>query len=217
MDKEYMTINPASDGTACTIKAQYARCAYANAVTDTGFKATFIMERETDAAEPKILGYSRDGKDAVVNRHTKDIANTVTASPFSSTTQYVAEPQVLRMERTEEEKLRRHEEGDRGAKFSAAKEMRPRRDGVANTLTSSTKDNLLREGTGWRIRKLTPRECFRLMDVDDADIDKIQAAGIPKTQQYKLAGNSIVVSVFYHILRKMLIEPADENPQLSLF
>ena len=39
----------------------------------------------------------------------------------------------------------------------------------------------------YRIRKLTPRECFRLMDVDDADINKIQAAGISNSQQYKLA------------------------------
>ena len=34
------------------------------------------------------------------------------------------------------------------------------------------------EGKKFRIRKLTPRECFRLQDVDDADIDKIQATGI---------------------------------------
>ena len=31
------------------------------------------------------------------------------------------------------------------------------------------------QGKAFRIRKLTPRECFRLMGVDDADIDKIQA------------------------------------------
>ena len=47
----------------------------------------------------------------------------------------------------------------------------------------------------FRIRKLTPRECFRLMDVSDKDIDTIQAAGISDSQQYKLAGNSIVVNV----------------------
>ncbi|MCF0193188.1 MAG: DNA cytosine methyltransferase, partial [Prevotella sp.] len=45
-----------------------------------------------------------------------------------------------------------------------------------------------------RIRKLTPRECFRLMDVDEHYIDTIQAVGISKSQQYKLAGNSIVVN-----------------------
>ena len=70
---------------------------------------------------------------------------------------------------------------------------------------------------GYRIRKLTPRECFRLMGVSDEDIDKIQAAGISKTQQYKMAGNSIVVDVLYHIFRKMFINKKDENQQLSLF
>ena len=54
----------------------------------------------------------------------------------------------------------------------------------------------------YRIRKLTPRECFRLMGVDDTDIDAIQQAGISNSQQYKLAGNSIVVDVLYHIFRK---------------
>lgn len=68
-----------------------------------------------------------------------------------------------------------------------------------------------------RIRKLTPRECFRLMGVDDADIDKIQAAGISNSQQYKMAGNSIVVDVLYHIFRKLLVEPGQEGYQQTLF
>ena len=46
----------------------------------------------------------------------------------------------------------------------------------------------------FRIRKLSPRECFRLMNVNDNDIDKIQATGISNSQQYKMAGNSIVVA-----------------------
>lgn len=77
------------------------------------------------------------------------------------------------------------------------------------------------KGKKFRIRKLTPRECFRLMDVDDADIDKIQATGISNSSQYKLAGNSIVVSCLYHLLRKLLIEkgpePTDEPRQQMLF
>lgn len=69
----------------------------------------------------------------------------------------------------------------------------------------------------YRIRKLTCREVFRLMDVDDADIDKIQAAGISNSQQYKLAGNSIVVNVLYHLFRKMFVETENESQQLTLF
>lgn len=62
------------------------------------------------------------------------------------------------------------------------------------------------KGKKFRIRKLTPKECFRLMGVDDADIDKIQASGISNSGQYKLAGNSIVVDVLFHLFRKMFIE-----------
>lgn len=73
----------------------------------------------------------------------------------------------------------------------------------------------------FRIRKLTPKECFRLMGVEDADIQKIQQSGISIPAQYKLAGNSIVVDVIYHVFRKLIIEPemekADKGEQLSLF
>lgn len=72
-------------------------------------------------------------------------------------------------------------------------------------------------GKKFRIRKLTPRECFRLMDVDDADINKIQEAGISNSQQYKLAGNSIVVACLYHIFRKLFVDTQQENEQLKLF
>ena len=72
------------------------------------------------------------------------------------------------------------------------------------------------------IRKLTPRECFRLMGVDDKDIDKIQESGVSNSGQYKLAGNSIVVDVLFHLFRKLLVETGPdvkkgEFVQLSLF
>ena len=53
------------------------------------------------------------------------------------------------------------------------------------------------------IRKLTPRECFRLMGLNDEDIDKIQITKISDTQQYKLAGNSIVVPVLEEIFKNL--------------
>lgn len=71
--------------------------------------------------------------------------------------------------------------------------------------------------TGFRIRKLTPRECFRLMGVDDADIDKLLSAGISNSQLYKCAGNSIVVDTLYYIMRKMFIDTTNENQQQTLF
>lgn len=55
----------------------------------------------------------------------------------------------------------------------------------------------------FRIRKLTPTECLRLMGVNDADISKMKSAGISDSQLYKMAGNSIVVNVLEAIFRNV--------------
>ena len=88
---------------------------------------------------------------------------------------------------------------------------------TASTVIAARPNNVYGESTGFRIRKLTSRECLRLMDVDDSDIDKLTAAGISNTQLYKMAGNSIVVNVLYHIFRKMFVEKENENEQLTIF
>lgn len=85
--------------------------------------------------------------------------------------------------------------------------------GISRTIKAGTSDAGVVEN--YRIRKLTERECFRLMGVTDADIDKIKSAGISRTQQYRMAGNSIVVDVLYHIFRKMFIDKT--TIQLTLF
>lgn len=55
----------------------------------------------------------------------------------------------------------------------------------------------------YRIRKLTPRECWRLMGFSDEDFDKAQNAGVSNSQLYKQAGNSIVVDVLYYIFKEL--------------
>lgn len=50
-----------------------------------------------------------------------------------------------------------------------------------------------------RIRKLTPRETFRLMGFSDENFDAAQKAGVSNSQLYKQAGNSIVIDVLYYI------------------
>lgn len=54
-----------------------------------------------------------------------------------------------------------------------------------------------------RIRKLTPRECYRLMGFDDEDFDRAKEVN-SETQLYKQAGNSIVVDVLEAIFKEML-------------
>ncbi len=53
------------------------------------------------------------------------------------------------------------------------------------------------------IRKLTPKECWRLMGFDDTDFDKASKVN-SDTQLYKQAGNSIVVNVLEKILNNLL-------------
>ena len=55
-----------------------------------------------------------------------------------------------------------------------------------------------------RVRRLTPKECWRLMGFDDADFEKAEAAGISNSQLYKQAGNSIVVNVLEAIFVQLL-------------
>jgi DNA (cytosine-5)-methyltransferase 1 len=52
----------------------------------------------------------------------------------------------------------------------------------------------------YRIRRLTPRETWRLMDFTDEQFDKAKEAGVSDTQLYKQAGNSIVVGVLEQIM-----------------
>jgi DNA (cytosine-5)-methyltransferase 1 len=54
-----------------------------------------------------------------------------------------------------------------------------------------------------RIRKLTPKECWRLMGFDDEDFEKAEKVN-SNTQLYKQAGNSIVVNVLEEILKNLL-------------
>lgn len=165
-------------------------------------------------------------------------------------------PSVLRKGRTDFGKAvrKRYERHEINLKRKDMREWKPRKDEVSNTLTTVINDNSMMEASNnkgkliteevaaklklpkeyvnkrFRIRKLTPRECFRLMDVDDGKIDKLLNAKNEKGQQlisnsqlYKLAGNSIVVNCMEYIFRNLFIGvPEDEREkqepvQLKLF
>ena len=73
---------------------------------------------------------------------------------------------------------------------------------VAQTLNTAPQQAVVEPSL--RIRKLTPKECFRLMGFDDADIDVLIENGISNTQLYKQAGNSIVVNVLEAIFDNLV-------------
>lgn len=116
---------------------------------------------------------------------------------------YVLEPNVLKAERTEYGKAirKQYEKGEITEKIGNMREYRPRTDGITNTLTTVQKDNYLFQ-SDFRIRKLTPRECWRLMGIDDECFDKAQQVN-SNSQLYKQAGNGIVVDVLYYIFKEL--------------
>lgn len=81
--------------------------------------------------------------------------------------------------------------------------------GICGTLTTNGNTSTTHCGTfgvmenNYRIRKLTPKECWRLMGFDDSDFDKAKASGVSNSQLYKQAGNSIVVQVLEVIFRNL--------------
>lgn len=76
---------------------------------------------------------------------------------------------------------------------------------------------------GCRVRKLTPKECLRLMGYNDEEIARIQEAkdekGKPRysnSAQYKFAGNSVVVDCFAAILGEIVKDMDGKTPQKSM-
>lgn len=80
---------------------------------------------------------------------------------------------------------------------------------IANTLLCNDANGVV---DGLRIRKLTPKECFRLMGFDDKDCDVLTENKISNTQLYKMAGNSIVVDVLEEIFVELLNQYDDVFP-----
>ena len=75
--------------------------------------------------------------------------------------------------------------------------------GIAQTLTCGDGNAIVTENV--RIRKLTPRECLRLMGWSNEQINKITAANVSATQQYRQAGNGIVVQVLEFIFKALFL------------
>ncbi|MEI3117215.1 MAG: DNA (cytosine-5-)-methyltransferase [Merdibacter sp.] len=68
------------------------------------------------------------------------------------------------------------------------------------TITAQDKHGVIHHG---RVRKLTPRECWRLQGFSDAQFDKVKPLGLADGQLYKMAGNSVSVPVISAIGQKI--------------
>jgi DNA (cytosine-5)-methyltransferase 1 len=81
------------------------------------------------------------------------------------------------------------------------KGFEPISDGCSPTLLARARNDgsgMAAVSDGYKIRRLTPKECFRLMDFPDTFTWKVS-----DSQAYKQAGNSIVVNVLYKILKQL--------------
>lgn len=187
------------EGNALCISTRYAKeSAKKLAGNDGAFAMTVVQE-------PIVLGWVRDEKGNVVKRPPVEVANTVTSGKRDNTQNYVVEPRCHVVAKL-----------DIPGKHESCCRVHGI-DGIAPTQNCCEGGGLETKimEPSYRIRKLTERECFRLMDVPEEYIDRIQAAGISRSQQYKMAGNSIVVSCMYHIWRKLWIDT--EIKTLTLF
>lgn len=72
-----------------------------------------------------------------------------------------------------------------------------------NTVGGGGLEPKVMEENNIRIRKLTPKECWRLMGWKDEDFEKAEAV-VSNSQLYKQAGNSIVIQVLEAIIGEML-------------
>jgi hypothetical protein len=188
-----------------------------------------VFHKDNLLAEPAVLDWTRSGDSkGDPTYHPVEVANCVTAAKRDNTQNYVVEPQVQQVCNLI---------GDREGKF--ANPQRGRIDspaGLAPAVDTAQGGNreakiieqaktahpsrgiIMIKNTPCWVRRLTERELFRLMDVDETDIDTLLNAGISNTQLAKLAGNSIVVACLYHIFVNLFVttDPA-QGTQTTLF
>ena len=160
--------------------------------------------------EPKIL----DTK----NRHCREVPQAYDICPALQASDYKEPKKVittiaLTEKRTDEAKQIRREHQKQGRDFSPrrGKVLVPRGDQTANCVTATvgmehlllTAQDRHKVPDGYRIRKLTPLECFRLQGFPDSHHDNAKAAGISDSQLYKQAGNAVTVNVVYEIARRL--------------
>ena len=81
------------------------------------------------------------------------------------------------------------------------------RTNLSPTLTTNKGEGIkILQNNDYRIRKLTPLECWRLMGFRDLDYYAAKSIGTSNAQLYKQAGNSIVVTVLEAIFRQLFLK-----------
>lgn len=85
--------------------------------------------------------------------------------------------------------------------------------GMVPTLTTGPQVAVYYDGI---LRKITPRECWRLLGFTDTDFDRVATTNIPLSALYKLPGNSIVVSVLEAIFSELFEQGFIERSSIGI-
>lgn len=189
----------------------------ANRVYDVGGIAPTMNTCGGGGLQPKILEVKQLGfMDNGTGKHQSNtvydenaVCPNITTIEGSGTQQIkILTAEALRMVRTEDGKALRkqYENHEVHHGFNEYREPELRTDG-GNTCPTITAQNqeLCHIQPNYRIRKLTPRECGRLMGVSDEDISKMAAVN-SNTQLYKQFGNSIVIDVMVAMFKNLGID-----------
>lgn len=161
----------------------------------------YISEEKTNQLLKNIGGKIDLNKQVIGTCHerndlsfaTRDrVYNSEMESPTLTATMYKDAPKVLMSDKTVYE-----QRCDEGLRFFKGDYC-----GTIRTIDSGG-DKRVIENDPFKIRKLTPKECLRLMSFSDEDYNKIKEIGISDTQIYRQAGNSIVVNVLYYIFKSL--------------
>lgn len=169
-----------------------------NRIYDVGGGSSTLSTMQDGNQEPKILESKQLGfMDNGTGKHQSNtvydenaLCPNITTVEGGGTQQIkVCESQIVAMRGRNPDNT-----SDRTVGSPTEQRLEVNMQGTSNCLTSVQKDNLLLEKPQYRIRKLTPKECGRLMGVSDEDIDKMAAVN-SNTQLYKQFGNSIVVDI----------------------
>lgn len=83
-------------------------------------------------------------------------------------------------------------------------QLEVRNDDVGNAVTTVSKDSMALLKPKYRIRKLTPLECFRLQGFSDEVHEKLVESDISDSQRYKMAGNAVTVNVIEALGERLL-------------
>lgn len=149
----------------------------------------------------KVVGKTRSGGQKSLILDSSGICSSLTATDYKQPKQIV--DKVIPIKENTKQGYALATEGDSINLEQPNSKTRRGRVGkqVAQTLTTSCNQGVL--GNGIRIRKLTPKECWRLMGFTDEDFEKAQKVN-SNTQLYKQAGNSIVKQVLMAIFKQMI-------------